>query len=60
LIKIKSWFFLSEARLPAKGRLALPKTMLVSLYLQSNEANILNVASHVDDTKNKLQALNLV
>ena len=32
----------------------------LSLYLQSHEANVLNAASHVDDTINKLQALKLI
>jgi len=57
VVKLKSWFFLSEACL-LKDALRCLKQL--SLYLQSHEANILNAASHVDDTINKLQALKLI
>ena len=57
LTKLNSWFFLSEACL-LKDALRCLKQL--SLYLQSQEANVLNAASHVDDTINKLQALKLV
>lgn len=32
----------------------------LSLYLQNQDANILNASSHVDDTINKLQALKVI
>jgi hypothetical protein len=54
LTKMKSWFFLSETCM-LKDALRCLKQL--SLYLQSHEANILNAASHIDDTINKLQAL---
>ena len=57
LMKLKSWFFVSEACL-LKDALRCLKQL--SLYLQSHEANVLHAASHVDDTINKLQALKLI
>ena len=57
LMKLKSRFFVNEACL-LKDALRCLKQL--SLYLQSHEANVLNAASHVDDTINKLQALKLI
>lgn len=57
LTKLKSWFFLSETCM-LKDTLRCLKQL--SLYLQNQDANILNASSHVDDTINKLQALKVI
>ena len=38
----------------------MPQPKQLSLYLQNQDANILNASSHVDDTINELQALKVI
>lgn len=52
--KLQSWYFVSETCM-LKDALRCLKQL--SLYLQSNEASVVDSASHVDDTKTKLLAL---